>query len=557
VNPDPPLELCATAVRVGLIITLDLGRPVSGPSFIASAVAGTRAVDRDPRFFDPGLFRPLWQLGTTVDLSVVTRDTTGPDESTPAVFAGAKGSVSTYLHDFGFCAILVVFRLVGKFDTDRMLLAANQLADPTFEVRLDGGGAWSTKIAARAVRAHTAPYFENAGASLQRQYSLIHIVTLDPSVRQGLRRGETVYQRYEREFHALSVRVVRNWRERYPEGSTFPEHNASVAPSGVLRFNARNVLMYEHPYSAAEVESLFYPALVELRLWEIMASVELLGLRAVIAEMDHGGPKSSILSALARGRRASLRIAGEFEALSACTSKRTRQFYNAGTTEFGFDETLRVLRERANQVEGILSRLALGDEVRRERELVSQQRDLAMKAEDAAASSEGVAVMLRWIGLLVTAQLVLDLGGAFKLPAWLVGGLCLASIAVVVVAVMWVQRRHETRGRVRLVREEQLPLGLDLEGIYLRLVALAASREVGDLYQGDAGDIFVSFPYSCAGWRGRARVQIMPESDVPGTEHRVRVELVMTSTEASPPAPVAPPVLELLAQLQITAGDPS
>jgi hypothetical protein len=543
--------LAAEQVRVGVVVTFDLGRPRHGSSLSASRLPEAVKVGRDPRYFDEGLFRALWQLGPVVSgrLNACSAPTTWPAQQGAVGLKGAEVEITAFLHDFGFGAIFAVVSLPTAADTDAMLWAANCVADAKFMVTLADGRGWSLTQAIAEVRSATVGAFGDLRTSVQRTYSMIHIIELNQALLADVSPGETIYARHEREFHALSVRVLSNWRDRFPEGSPLGERNTSVAPSGVLRFNARNVLIYEHPYSAEEVESLFYPALVEMRLWDFMASVELVELRALTSNLDERTDRLRTAADLARSRHTSLRIAGEFEALSACTSKRTKQFYRSGINEFGLNETLSVLRDRATQIEGVLSRLVLGDEVRRDAEFASQQRDLAMRTQEAARRTEGTTTVLRALGLLVVLQVALNVSGVIGLSAGYQVLIGVMSVTLTLLCAMVVQRSSERRGRVRLSQEEWLSATMSVDAMFSSLLRLATTSKIAEIQRYHVGDLVITFPFACAGWKGTARVSLSDETD-----GRVfsRSELLLSSVGRVPFEPPIPSAVGLLESVGIS-----
>ncbi|MFI9545517.1 hypothetical protein ACIHAR_16570 [Streptomyces sp. NPDC052016] len=440
--------LVSLKTRIVGLITIDFGEIKSLSEVRIGLSTSHRSlsvsdVRRNSHHFDTEHAKPLIKIQHR-DPTPVTNLSVDPLEVGHAdarrahleLLRGAQFREHLILSASGIGCLVFVTEIQKPLDTDQIIFLSNALVRERSTLALSDGSTFDIPRRIEFLRTTLDPFIESARTDYVRTYSMIHLIELSPeTVNAATDSGMSLYARYENEFHALSVRVIEAWQRRFPQGSRYPdEPNSSLSPVGVLKMNMRNTVFYEHPYDEAEVEDLYYLAMVEIRIWDLLITAQLQLVQAQLAQYEHFEFEEISPELARRLHLSSLRTFNEFYGYYLSTSKRARHFYRQAYKTFDVADLLALLRDKTNQLDAIVVRIRETSVGLHQRELVAHQRDLLEQSTESMHRDRAVTRVLNLISLVTGLSLALQLktslglGDDWRLP--LLGGACLAYAAL-------------------------------------------------------------------------------------------------------------------------------
>ncbi|RSN89369.1 hypothetical protein DMH26_29905 [Streptomyces sp. WAC 05379] len=440
--------LVSLKTRIVGLITIDFGEVKSLGDIRTSLSASHRSISvsdvrRNSHHFDAEQAKPLLKIQhrDPMPLNSLLVDPLEIGHADPRrahleLLRGAQFREHLVLSASGIGCLVFITEIQQRLDTDQIIFLTNALVRNRSTLALADGSTFDIPRRIEFFRRTLEPFVESTRTGYFRTYSMIHLIELAPdTVDAAVASGVSLYNRYENEFHALSVRVIEAWQQRFPHGSRFPEEpNCSLSPVGVLKMNMRNTVFYEHPYNEAEVEDLYYLAMVEIRIWDLLITAQLQLVQAQLAQYEHFEFEEISPELARRLHLNSLRTFNEFYGYYLSTSKRARHFYRQAYRTFDVADLLSLLRDKTSQLDAIVVRIRETSVGLYQRELVAHQRDLLEQSTESMHRDRAVTRVLNLISLVTGLSLALQLkeslalGDQWRLP--LLGGACLAYVAL-------------------------------------------------------------------------------------------------------------------------------
>jgi len=370
--------------------------------------------------------------------SLVQRDT-----ASGLYLVDIRGTVTeqVYLYSSGALCYRVDLHYTEAAGVDQLLLVANGIVkyDGAFRLaaeRLCPAEVFDTLLG----RINAVAGRGRADAAKSERYTIISAVRLgDTAERVLLEHSELrrkLYKVYENQIHALSVRTIENWRERFPQGAEFPDKNISTSSVGVVRVNFRNTFICDFPYSRVIAEELYSHAIVELRCWAFMLQHFISDTSRLIDQLV-GGINQELLDTVLHRRAAILDALDDFSSWMLARSFRTRNFLSNAIRIMQLGElTAEVHRKMAN-----VSQLAqdytitrqLNEQSASTRQLLSLTNEMKILQDEQAKTGK----TLSFINVIVSAAISFTIVDIFSLPWWL----GCAGFVVLLSAFMWSVRR--------------------------------------------------------------------------------------------------------------------
>ncbi|MFJ9833836.1 hypothetical protein ACIRU2_21025 [Streptomyces sp. NPDC101169] len=482
--------------RIVGLITVDFGE-MQMLSAVRSGLSATHRsvsvsdVRRNAQHFNAEQTKPLMKIQqrdpstvSNISLDSLDVDPADPRRAYLELARGAAFREHLILNASGIGCLVFVAEISAPLSTDQIIFLANALLKDRSTLALSDGSTFDIPRRIGYYRDILAPFINSERTGYTRTYSMIHLIELSPdTIEAAISSGQSIYDRYENEFHALSVRVIPAWQQRFPQGSRFPdEPNGSLSPVGVLKMNMRNTVFFEHPYDEAEVEDLYYLAMTEIRIWDLLITSQLQLVQAQLAEYEIHEFEEVSLDLARRLHLSSLRTFNEFYGYYLSTSKRARHFYRQAYRTFDVADLLALLREKTAQLDAIVIRIRETNVNLQQREIVTHQRDLLEQSMESMHRDKAVTRVLNLISLIAGVSLALQLqdslglGSAWRIP--LIGGAC-ATYAALYSLGRWSRGAHKLR-----LREEVRVVGVtSTEALLNELLRGSVRRWVQDVGQ--------------------------------------------------------------------------
>lgn len=346
-----------------------------------------------------------------------------------------------YLYSSGALCYRVDLHITAEAGVDLLLATANGIAKHNGKFALAGGEVCPAQVFEQLLsRIEQTDEDAHVDASKSERYTIITAVRLsDEAERVLLERPEvraTLYDTYENQIHALSVRTIENWRERFPKGAKFPDKNISTSSVGVVRVNFRNTFIFDFPYSRSTAEKLYAHAIVELRCWAFMLQY-FIGETSELIDQLAGGVDQHLLDKVLARRARILDALDDFSSWMLARSFRTRSFMSNAIRIMQLDElTTEIHRKTA-----ILNQLAQDHTTTRQleqqanlaRQMVALSDETKQLQEQQARSGK----TLDFINVIVSAAVAFTVAETLGFPWW--GGVL--SFVALLAAFMWSVRR--------------------------------------------------------------------------------------------------------------------
>ena len=180
----------------------------------------------------------------------------------------------------------------------------------------------------------------------------------------------------------------------------------------------------------------------------------------------------------------------------------------------------------------MVARPSLVGEIALERQLVSQERELALKAEAAVSNWAGVGFVLTGLSLVVGAQLALDVAVAFSWSSRArIAGICLGVLLPLLLARI-AQRRYARRRQVRVAWLEDVCLDSSLGDLFETLVARSQREEVVEIRMDEADSITLTANVVQGLWSGQARLEFSEQASEMHDSHLLYAVRVETDVSA-------------------------
>lgn len=422
-------HIIALKVRLVGLFSFDIGE-IDALSKVKETVelkqSGTvEYLVRNPRFFDSAASKPLLvyrPTGTPTILEIAPQWSLVPLTHEHAVadacerLVGSSFTEALYLSASGIGLILFAVELGGPLTTGKLISSTNTLVKYGSLVRLSDETIFSVQARVSEWRDFLKEHVCSSRTSYVREYSVVHVLKLDEKTKVAPAKvGQSLYQMYENEWHALSVRTIEDWEDRYPRGSHFDEPNQAISPAGVLKINLRNTIVYEYPYSEVEIRDLYDPVFIETRIWDLLIAAQLQTLQRIIEQYedtDYSDVSGELLQSV---KRSAIKTFNEFDGFYLSTSKRTRNLYEIAHNAFHTRALLVLLKTKVEQLDVILHGIHSTRRELLEAESGRQQRNLLERAQETSDREEASRLVLSVIGVFTGLSFVLSLSSAFKL----------------------------------------------------------------------------------------------------------------------------------------------
>lgn len=416
-----PIGLAANHARLTGYFSFDIGRmkPATDVAEFERAREGwsVSSQARNPHFFSDVPSKPIlvFKSPTTVIASVQNNsksDDNGLEASDFKKLEGAKLDYRLHLSANGIAVITLSMEVHGHLATDDLIKLTNAIVKYECNILCADERRFELSSEIERWRESLSKMVDEKRTDIKRSYSTITIIELPDDFAHG-DPEMPIYQAFEHEWHALSVRTIEQWQQRFPKGMKFAEGNQSISPAGVLKINMRNTVIYEYPYSQKEVEELYDPIFVESRIWDLLLAAEMQVLQNLIRDHEVSQATSVSEAYIEKLRQLGLSTLNEIDSFHLSTSKRTRNLYMAIHEAFGIPDLKSVFSKKLEQLDAILNNLRSRTQSRREIEIAKRQQSV-LEREFEAARQEGAArILLMFIGVSTGLSLALGLGTAF------------------------------------------------------------------------------------------------------------------------------------------------
>jgi len=250
-------------------------------------------------------------------------------------------------------------------------------------------------------------------------YSIIFIQKLGQEIEKITELNNTlrasIYDIYENEFHALCVRTIEDWEKRYPKNIKFNELNSSLSPVGILRINFRNTLAYEFPYSQEIVSKLYYPAIIELRAWNLLLSIFLAEVQRYIDQVSDLPFNLMPISDIENKRKNILNALDDFNGYAMSTSRRTSNFYDVAINLFEIKDVTNLLLEKLSSLQIIVAQQFKNINTSKQNENSIIQNKLLNTIQEVLKSQQASSLPILLINILIGGQIAFAAAAAYYL----------------------------------------------------------------------------------------------------------------------------------------------
>lgn len=517
-------QLKAKHVRLVGMFSFDVGE-IANLAEIRTAMDLDRPDDdlffleRNPRFFDAASSKPFLvacSINPPSVVDIIPSASLVPPSSVSAMvrvcqmLKGAVFKECCYLSASGIGVLFFAVELHELASTDEIIMATNALVKYDSIIKLSEGADFNVASRIREWRKCLKPYVVRDRTQYVREYSVIHVLELDDQMLLAANQARgSVYDLYENEWHALSVRTIENWQARYPKGLPIREPNQAISPAGVLKINMRNTVVYEHPYSMSEVIDLYDPVFVETRVWDMLVAVQLQTAQQIVEQYENADYSDVSGEMLVRVKRSALRTFNEFDGFYLSTSKRTRNLYEIADAAFQTHSLLGLLKDKVEQLDAVLAGIHLARQELRSAESGRQQRNLLERAQETTDREGATRLVLSLIGVVTGLSLALSVSATFQMGSrwsvYLMGIFGLLFAGIYTVARLW---PPETQVAARA--EFRVRAGSSAEDVVAKIVA-SAGRQFRDAMVFDTMRSVVILDLNFAGRRYRVRADLATE----------------------------------------------
>lgn len=254
------------------------------------------------------------------------------------------------------------------------------------------------------------------------------VLLMYPSLRLNL------YETYKNQIHALSVRTIERWRERFPPGVRFPDKNIDTASVGVIRINFRNTFIYEFPYSKFTIENLYIFAIVELKAWDFLIDLYLAEFQKFIDNYAHKQIGIKEIQAVEQKRYEILDAIDDFSGYTMATSFRTRNFYNQAIKILQIDKLTEALQQKISTLESIIDHQYASEEREKQDKVLNLERKTLEKTYQILNSESVTSIALIIMNVFMAAAVSFAIAQLLNMPKLgVVSFLALVSVFSVVV----------------------------------------------------------------------------------------------------------------------------
>jgi hypothetical protein len=559
--------LCCERVRLGGLFTFDIGRirPLDEVLLRLKTLnpkweAGYLQLDE--RFFDSATTKPLVVLTepaaqlVRVLPNIETIPTAFRQEVTKTcdLFAGIQLSRRWYISSTGVGCLFFTVELSGSINTGQIIAATNALVkyDSIFE--FSDETTMSIQQSIDAIRSSLLPCVTAKRTTYVREYSVINILQLAPSTKKRCAKsGLTVYELFQNEWHALCVRTIEEWRERFPAGSTFQEPNRSISPVAVLKMNLRNTVVYEYPYPRRDIEALYDPVFVNTRMWDLLLAVELQHMQKEIAIYESVGFIDASADRLEFLRRIGLQTINEFDGYQLSTSKRTRNLYEMAREVFQIPAMITLFEKKLAYLDQLLTSTYQSRRQENEAENTRRYQALIERSYQEAEQEGASKLLLTVIGMATGLTLALNIVEAYKLePRW---NTILLLAFFVIFSTVYAVAKFAGKERAFTVRGHWPVAGKASAVTLVGSIAEKVQNRIVEAYADSESRGFISFEDHIEGEpvRVRATLTIGATNPVLPANGLLEIEIVATRRSAriswlqNAPKLAASRIVELLA----------
>lgn len=344
------------------------------------------------------------------------------------LFEDAEYEEMGYLFPNGAFIHKFRFRIDKEVDVNDIIFLTNTVVklNPTVQVKRPDDFAF--KIEPRHNEVQEAVYDVCGGAinnkDTQRKYTTIVVNELGEDLENVLQNDKSLranlFRFYREEFHALSVRKIERWEERYVEGAKFEEKNIATSSVGFMRVNFRNTIIYDYPYTEETVRSLYSYGIMELLSWQLLATVYLKTTSDMIREASQqDGTDIADITKIEGHRYEVMKSMEQFHTHVTTPSYRARKFYTEAIDILGIDE---VIKELESQIEDL-------------EEIVNNEYSAMQRIRDRRLN-----VFLLTLEIILAGSLALNLGSYFELEPTTIGGIFMVMLLTLGIILILLRR---------------------------------------------------------------------------------------------------------------------
>jgi hypothetical protein len=202
-------------------------------------------------------------------------------------------------------------------------------------------------------------------------------------------------------------------------GSRFDEPNQAISPTGVLKINMRNTIVYEYPYSDKEIKDLYDPVFIEVRIWDLLIATQMQTVQRIVEQYENANYSDVSCELLQRIKRSALKTFNEFDGFYLSTSKRTRNLYEIAHNAFRTRDLLLLLKNKVEQLDILLSGIHSVRQELQGAEIGRQQRNLLERAQENSDREGALRMLLSVISVVTGLSFALSVASSFNLSsAW-------------------------------------------------------------------------------------------------------------------------------------------
>lgn len=256
------------------------------------------------------------------------------------------------------------------------------------------------------------------------------------------RRAE-IYEKYRAEIHALSVRTIEDWQERFPPEADFPDKNIATSSVGFLRVNFRNTIAYEYPYSEKTVRNLYSYGIMELLSWNFLANVYLMRIGRLIDELSQQQVTFDEIMSVEEERYEILEALDDFHNYVTTPSFRARNFYTQAIQILGIDHTTEVLQNEIENLESVVNNQYVAMERREERQLVENQTKTLEGINKVLEAEEANSIILISLQIFLAGSIAFNLSDIFNIGPKQTLSLFVALVVIPLLIYVFLKRKDQ------------------------------------------------------------------------------------------------------------------
>lgn len=405
---------------------------------------------RDPNFFNPAYLKdPLMVIlnqGNVIEKLIVNQSTLKGhlndqkfykrmlSQGKNNLFKDVVFTEKLRIFENGVLIYIITFDISKELSIDDIIFFTNSIVKLQPIIKTKNSQSFELIAKIRTTFERLSLYLEKKQQTKYiESYSVIQIDQFSENIEKVLSEYPSLrlklYETYENQIHALSVRTIEEWRERFPPGVQFPDKNVVTSSVGIIRINFRNTLIYEFPYSESTIENLYIFAIVELKAWDFLIDFYLAESQKLIDNYAHKQIGIKDIQEVEQKRYEILDAVDDFSGYTMATSFRTRNFYNQAIKILQIDKLTEALQQRISTLENIVNHQYDSEEREKQSKILNLETKTLEKSYQILNSQEVTSIALIIMNVFMAAAVSLTIVQVLKMPKLGIG----AFLALVVV----------------------------------------------------------------------------------------------------------------------------